>query len=48
MTMLTVYTPTPVQVPRFAPLAAALFARLLQAFEAAGRAVAASRQERKD
>lgn len=44
MTMLTVHTPTPVQVPRFAPLAATLFARLLQVFEAASRAVTASRQ----
>jgi hypothetical protein len=42
MTVLTVHTPAPVQVPRFAPLAATLFARLLQALEAGGRALAAS------
>jgi len=44
MTMLTVHTPTPVPVPRFAPLAAAWFARLLKVLDAAGRAVTASRQ----
>lgn len=44
MAMLTVRTPVEVRAPRFAAVAAGLFARLLEVLDAAGRAVAASRQ----
>lgn len=45
MTMMSVYTPAPVQMPRAAPVAAALFMRLLQWFDRRGRARAASRSQ---
>ena len=45
MTMLSVITPAPVQMPRFAAVAATLFARLLQGLTAVDRAVTAPRAE---
>ncbi len=44
MTIVSVYTPTPVPVPRFAPVAAAMFARLLQWAGDAAQAVAEARR----
>ncbi|MBA4177356.1 MAG: hypothetical protein C0505_12485 [Leptothrix sp. (in: Bacteria)] len=44
MPTLSVHTPLPVTMPRGAPVAAALFTQLLDVFQAARAALAASRQ----
>lgn len=44
MTMISVHAPAPVRMPRFAPLAAAMFAGLLQWMAGTGRALSETRR----
>ncbi len=44
MTTVSIHRPAPVQMPRFAPVAAELFARLLRGLAGVGQALAEMRQ----
>jgi hypothetical protein len=46
MTTVTVHTPAPVAVPRFAPVAATMFAQLLLALEGLGHTLAKAGRRR--